>query len=233
MPVPTTLPEYRNLSDWVVLKILDAIREGLIQPGERLTERDVAGKFNASRAPVRDAIRELEKLGVVARRPSRAICVRNWTRRDAAEVLVILDALIVVSVQLCIDCLRPDDIAELEEIVNQTRLAVTAKSNNVEEQLELDFRFHRVIMRASGNRRLVELFENLNLPLQLYQQDFLASVGRVYSLRTHGELLEALKRRDLDEAVECTMRHVQESQTAVIKILQEPAAVAGDALRVL
>ena len=222
MPVPAESPAYRDLSDWVVTKILEAIKNGSIKPGERLIERDVAERFSVSRAPVRDAMHKLERLGVVVRQPPRATYVRSWTDRDIAEVLLILDALILLSVHLAGERLEPDDLVELEQIVEETRAAVTAGSSDVTEQVELDLKFHLAIARASQNARLLELIETLWLPLEFCMKDYLAEVGRVFSLRQHEELLEVFRLGDVQQAEALTRSHAQESQQAILKALEQP-----------
>jgi len=116
-------PVYRALTDWVVLKILDAVRTGEFVPDQRLSEEDLAKRFDVSRAPVRDALHRLEQIGVVERRPPRGMYVRSWTDADYAEVLALVDALNLLSVQLSFGRLTEDDCAQLERIVDEARQA--------------------------------------------------------------------------------------------------------------
>ncbi len=231
MPVPSDSPAYRDLSDWVVQKILDAIRDGLIRPGERLVERDVATQFSVSRAPVRDAFYKLEKLGVLVRKQPRTNYVRSWTNREVAEDLLIMDALILLSVQLAANHVSPEDLAHLEQIVDQTQSAVAEGSTNVWEQVELDFRFHITIARASQNSHLAELIEALWRPLQLCMADYLATVGREFSLRQHKELLEVLRQGDAHRAQELTRNHARESQAAILNALQADSGEDATAIQ--
>ena len=108
-------PDYRDLSEWVAVKIMNGIRDGDIVPGERLVEHDVAARLGVSRAPVRDALRRLEVLGVVVRRAPRGYFVQTWTERDAMEILLLLDAVINLSVRLAIGRLSAADFAQLEQ----------------------------------------------------------------------------------------------------------------------
>ncbi len=221
MPVPAVSPAYRDLSSWVAMQILEAIKSGQITPGERLVEREIAERFGVSRAPVRDAIHKLENLGVVVREGSRATYVRSWTATDAVNLVVLLDAMIALSVRLAAIRLQPEDLAELESIVEETRAAVANDPDNAGEQVALDVKFHLVIARVSGNPQLRELIETLWIPVSLYHEQFLASVGRWYSLQEHTELLEALRRGDPDEAETCARGHAQKGMTIVVRALHE------------
>jgi DNA-binding GntR family transcriptional regulator len=156
-------PRYRDLSDWVVLKILDEIRKGTLKSGQRIFEDDLAGQYGMSRAPVRDATHKLERLGVVERRPPRGVFVREWTDADRAEVLKILDALIELSAEEATGHLTDADFAQLEAILDEARHE-DGQSVDSTEQARRDARFHLVIAERAGNRRLVELMEQLMLP---------------------------------------------------------------------
>ena len=122
MPLPSTTPQYRDLSEFVVLGLLDAIRSGTIQIGERLVERDIGERLNVSRAPVRVALQRLEKLGIIEREVARGFRVRQWSQRDAVEIFLLLDSLILLSVYLSVGRLRPEDVVELDSNIEQTRI---------------------------------------------------------------------------------------------------------------
>jgi DNA-binding GntR family transcriptional regulator len=190
--------------------VLEAIKSGVIESGERLVERDVAARFGVSRAPVRDAIHRLEKLGVIERRPPRGVYVRSWSERDATEILLVIDALIYMSVQLSPGRLTAEDLRELEGILEQTRAHLEAGSADLAVQLALDMRFHTVIARASGNQRLIELLKSLSLPIELYPESFRARVEPPFSLKQHSALLETLRRGDRESAVACVVSNFGE-----------------------
>jgi DNA-binding GntR family transcriptional regulator len=208
-------PAYRHLSDWVVLKVLDGVRKGVFMPGQRLTGEELARTFQVSRAPVRDAMHILEQLGVIERRRPRGTYVRAWTDKDRAEILFILDALIVLSVELSVGRLTADDFAQLDQIIAETRAGGEAPDEQT--QIERDANFHRIIARASGNRRLVELMDQLMLPLQIYAKESHDYFQRDFWLRLHSSLLEALRTGDLDTAVTVSLRNTRESQKVLLR----------------
>jgi DNA-binding GntR family transcriptional regulator len=220
LPIPTETPAYRDLSEWVATKILDAIDRSSLKPGERLVEQDIAEKFSVSRTPVREALYKLEKLGVVHRR-GRATYVNTWAAEDIIETILLLDALILLSVQLGINRLQPGDLAELEEIVEETRAIASERPSYTGRLLALELKFHMAIARRSGHRRLIELIENLSLPIKLYYDDYLANVGRFTTLRTHENLLEALKHEDLDQAETYLRRAARDSQAALVEVIEK------------
>lgn len=212
----SSTPVYRVLTDWVVLKILDGVRNGTFLPDQRLSEEDLAQRFEVSRAPVRDALHRLEQLGVVERRPPRGAWVRTWTDADRAEVLALLDALILLSVQLSIGRLTPDDFAQLEQIIEEAKQESNGDAQHDRLQIQRDANFHLIIARATGNGRLVELMERLMLPLQLYVTESHEYLQRDFWLRIHVGLLETLRSGDLEKAVACSLANARESRAILL-----------------
>ena len=230
MPPVSASPAYRDLSDWVVLRVLEAIRAGDIRPGERLVEHDVAARFMVSRAPVRDALHKLESLGVAERRFPRGIYVRAWTDQDATELLQVLDALILMSVQLAADRLTSNDLEALTGILRETERVLAQAEPDPARRLALDLEFHRVIAEASGNRRLADLMTGLSLPLSLYTHETYAVDGSFSSASIHADLLEALRRRDVAASVASVLRNAPKSRAMFERALRQRALgeSAGD-----
>ncbi len=193
-------PVYRALTDWVVLKILDEVRKGEFVPDQRLSEEDLARRFEVSRAPVRDALHRLEQIGVVERRPPRGMYLRSWTDADYAEVLALLDALNLLAVQLSFGRLTSDDFARLEQIVAEASHATETGIEEDRKQIQRDADFHLVLARASGNRRLVQMMEQLMLPCVLYVSEAHDYLQRDFWVRMHGGLLDALRCGSLETA---------------------------------
>ncbi|MGD9508021.1 MAG: GntR family transcriptional regulator [Geminicoccaceae bacterium] len=219
MPVPSDAPAYRGLAEWVSVKILEAIRQGALASGETLVERDVATRLGVSRAPVRDAFKRLESLGVVERDGSRNLRVRQWTPRDSAEVWLLFDALILLSVLLATGRVDQTRLAELEEILEQTRHNAEQADPDIGRQFELNMRFHLALGRASGHRRLLELMEGLVLPLELWPTSFEAHKHPSFQLRQHLRLLEVIRSGDRNAALSCVLSNIREDEDQKLRAL--------------
>ena len=193
-------PVYRALTDWVVLKILDGVKKGEFVPDQRLSEEDLARRFDVSRAPVRDALHRLEQIGVVERRPPRGLYLRTWTNTDHEEVLALVDALNLLAVQLSFGKLTEEDFANLERIVEEAKQSTETGIDEDRKQIQRDADFHLIIARASGNRRLVELMERLMLPCVLYVTEAHDYLQRDFWVNIHGSLLETLRGESLEKA---------------------------------
>lgn len=210
-------PVYRALTDWVVLKILDGVKKGEFVPDQRLSEEDLARRFDVSRAPVRDALHRLEQIGVVERRPPRGLYVRTWTAEDHAEVLALVDALNLLAVQLSFGRLTEADFAQLEKIVEDAKLASDEGIEADRRQIQRDADFHLIIARASGNRRLVELMERLMLPCVLYVTEAHDYLQRDFWVSMHGSLLQSLRSGNLQTAETRSISNAREIREIMFK----------------
>jgi DNA-binding GntR family transcriptional regulator len=219
VPLPSESPAYRDLSDWVVLRVLDAIRTGDIRPGDRLVEHDVAATFGVSRAPVRDGLHKLETIGVVERRLPRGVYVRSWTDQDATEVVELIDALILTSVQSGADRLTDEDLAKLEAYLNEAAAIASSDNDDPPRRQEIDLQFHLLIARAAGNRRVVQMMETLGIPLLLYAREAYSDPDGDHTNQIHWELLDALKRHDKAAAVAGVMRNAPKSKAVFARAL--------------
>ena len=205
-------PDYRDLSEWVASKIMKGIQTGEVAPGARLIEHEVATRLGVSRAPVRDALRRLEVLRVVERRAPRGYFVQSWSERDGIEILLLLDATISLSVRLAFGRLTQADFDELQKAIDDTRRLVESGSNDPVAYWPIDTQFHRVIARASGHMRLLELIEQLTLPIELTPKSFMFRNDPAFALRQHSALLEALRTGDRDAALTCVAGNARERE---------------------
>jgi DNA-binding GntR family transcriptional regulator len=210
-------PVYRALTEWVVLKILEGVKSGEFVPDQRLSEEDLARRFEVSRAPVRDALHRLEQIGMVERRPPRGLYVRAWTTEDHAEVLALVDALNLLAVQLSFGRLSEDDFSQLERIIEEAKHETLNDVDADRKQIQRDADFHLIIARASGNRRLVELMERLMLPCVLYVTEAHDYLQREFWVNMHSSLLQALRSGDLQMAETRSISNAREIRQVMFK----------------
>ena len=139
---PITVPD---LVEQVYARLLDAISEGTLPPGERLTQEDLAQRLSVSRQPVLQALRLLKKDGFVEDAPGRGVQV---TRLDVAWI----DQ--VYQVRASLDALAVRLAAERCAKIDPAILAQGHKAqagHDVKAMVAADLAFHRAIYEASGN----------------------------------------------------------------------------------
>jgi DNA-binding GntR family transcriptional regulator len=184
--------------------LLERILGHAYAPGERLVETRIAQELGISQAPVREALRDLESLRFVESAPFRGTWVRDVSDRELAEMYPIRAALEEVAAREAADRMG-GNVTALE----RERDAI-ARARSVREQVEHDARFHRIIVAAAGNARLLELWESLQVEARTAITALRVGMDPAEVAALHDPIVEALRRQDAAEAGREIRRHVED-----------------------
>ncbi|MBA2470680.1 MAG: GntR family transcriptional regulator [Chloroflexia bacterium] len=191
--------------------LLDAILGGDLKPGDRIVETRVAQQVGVSQGPVREALRDLELFGFVVSEPFRGTRVREITPADLIEVYPIRAALEGVAARDAARHMDHDAIRHLESCLETMRQA--AHNNDRKTHIEADIQFHRFIVLKSGNRMLLQMWENTRLSSSTIVTVALSHRTLLELADRHMEIIDALTRQD-SELAETVMRsHIEELAT--------------------
>jgi DNA-binding GntR family transcriptional regulator len=183
--------------------LLERILTHVYGPGDRLVETRIAQELGISQAPVREALRELETLRFVESAPFKGAWVREVSDEELAEIYPIRAALEDVAARAA--AVRLDgDVAALEREVR-----AMADATGVAEQVDHDVRFHKLIVEASGNARLLELWESLQVEARTMITALRTGLDAEEVARRHEPIVDALRRRDAEAAGRELRRHVE------------------------
>ncbi len=205
------------LSDTVVDRLREAIVRGLFPPGNRLREEQLAEALGVSRGPIRNALLQLEREGMVVRRPNRGAMVAQLSRADLEEVYSIRVAIEPVACTWAARNAEPRDLEEMQAIIGSYSKLTTKVT--VQEAADADLGFHDVIYAAARNRRLLRLWQDLR------PQVYVFLLARTYvrkrefreiMVARHGQILSAIADRDEPLARKLAEEHVQTSYERVL-----------------
>lgn len=189
-----------QVKELILARILDRV----YAPGDRLVETRIAQELGVSQAPVREALRELETLRFVESASFKGTWVREVSDRELAEMYPIRAALEDVAARAAAEHLA-GRVAPLEREVRDM-----ARAQDLREQVEHDVRFHRLIVEASGNARLLELWESLQVDARTMITAIRTGLDPVEVATLHEPIVEALRDGDADAAGERIRRHVED-----------------------
>jgi DNA-binding GntR family transcriptional regulator len=194
------------LRDQIKDVIVERILDGVYGPGERIVEIRIAEEFGVSQAPVREALRELELLRLIVSEPFRGARVRSVTAEELAEIYPVRAALEEVAGRGAAPVLA-GRVEPLRAEIAAMREA--ARAADVHDFTVHDVAFHRLIVEASGNRTLQELWQSLHVDLRTT----ITLIKRVDDLmevaESHVTVLEALDRGDAELSAERLRRHIE------------------------
>jgi DNA-binding GntR family transcriptional regulator len=208
--VATTRTLSRSLlADQVKDRLLEGILSGEYLPDSRIVETQVARELNTSQAPVREALRALEALGVVEITPFKGARVRRRARREILEAYAVRSALESLGVRLAVPRLTDDELAELAGCCEAMQIA--ARAGDAHGVAEWDARFHGRILEIADNRTLHTVWGSLEPFLRTYITLVVPGADPQWSADLHAPILAALQRRDTEEAVGALTQHFVEA----------------------
>src|SRR5919108_340195 len=194
-----TLPRPRALMEIVAERLVIAIQEGTLKPGERLVETQLAARLGVSRAPLREALKALEANGIVESRRGRGTYVREVTAEEVEHMLVVRSVLEGLAARLYAVSATPamiDQLADLNE-----RIEEAARAGETIEWRRLDWSFHEQICAFSGNPFLLNTWRSLSNLVRIFLQrheGYLTDMQAV--LATHRAVIKAIRDRDPNRA---------------------------------
>ena len=199
---------YELLSQKVYRALKTEIIKGSLKPGTKLSEGKIAKQMEVSRTPIREALRELAAEGFVKISPNQGVVVSNASVEDVQEVLQIRGVLEGLAARLATKMINEEEIKELEKY--QKRMEYYTNEDDVLAFSEMDAEFHGLILNICGNNRLIQIRKNLSDQAHRYRIRSLSVPGRLkYSLKEHQEIVEALKRKNAEQADRLSQKHIE------------------------
>jgi DNA-binding GntR family transcriptional regulator len=197
-------------------EISKLIFAGSLRPGQQLIEEDLAQQLHVSRAPVREALRELSREGLVHVIARRGAFVARMDRAEAAEMYDVRAAIEGIAVGLCAQQIGPQPILELQGLIVQMREAVSI--GDIDRYSRLQLEFQTVVWEHTPNRVLREMIRQLwrrSLKLRLIA---LRLPGRLEeALASYERLLDAIRRRDSRAAEMIRWLALQSAKQALMR----------------
>jgi DNA-binding GntR family transcriptional regulator len=206
--IPLTRSSFREQA---LREIRAGIIIGTIESGRIYSARALAADLGVSATPVREALLDLVRDGLVEAVPNRGFRVTAPSDTDLDEVFELRLLLEVPVTGLVAEQITPASVALLRTEVE--RGIVAADTGDLVEFLDADRSFHHGILALHGNGRLTDLIDRLRMQARLYGLPTLQRAGSLSaSAREHAELLDALARGDRDAAEELMRKHLRHTR---------------------
>ena len=211
-----------DLVDQVYRALLDAISDGSLAPGTRVTQEDLAERLAVSRQPVLQALRLLKKDGLVLDAPGRGVLVAPLDPGWIAHVYEVRGALDALAAKLA---------AAMHAVIDP-RLIETgrraARGRNIQAMIEADIAFHRAIYAASGNPLIEKSAEQHWIHLRRVMGASLQDARRRDAIwDEHAAIAKAIARGDADRAAHLIEHHGRQASENLSARL--PSALAPSA----
>lgn len=210
-----------SLPEQIAEAIGNAIITGSLEPGQRIQEQGIASQFEVSRGPVREALRILERDGMVQILPRRGAQVTYLSIDEVNDIFAIRASLVRLAVRLIAEKPNADLITELKH--RAERLGELTRSNaDPDQYVKESYYFNLAMAGGCGNERLQDMIYSLaHQTLRYTRLGLSTEERRLQSAKSHGKLIRALLKGDSLSAQETVEYMVLMSRDAAIKLLTE------------
>ncbi len=215
----------RSLRQQVAQSLRAALLAGELRPGVVYSAPALAAEFGVSATPVREAMLDLAKEGLVEAVRNKGFRILGITEQDLDDVT---EVRALIEIPATLEVARSARPEELEALRGPAREAVAAaQSGDLGECAEADRRFHLGLLALTGNPQLVETVSELRKRCRLVGLAALAERGLlVASAREHEQLLDLMIARDLDGTARLLRSHLGHIRSAWAAAVGEDEARA-------
>ncbi|HWO97770.1 MAG TPA: GntR family transcriptional regulator [Bacillus sp. (in: firmicutes)] len=195
------------------------IFEGKFKPGERIVETQLAKEFNVSKSPVREAIRILEKEGLVIVDEKSRVIVYEPTIKDVEEIYFCRMALESFAAGVTAKVATDDELHQIEKTLMQTERAIH-DSQSDDAIITLNESFHNLIIQYTQNRRLQKQLNDLkSLTYYFRILNFQGENRAETILNQHRKIFHHLKKREEEQASKAMIEHLKFDLQHLITVL--------------
>jgi DNA-binding GntR family transcriptional regulator len=235
-----TVPELRgfvrlskqpSIRDTVKSALRSAIISGEMQPGRVYSAPSLGEQFGVSATPIREAMLDLVREGLVIALPNRGFQVTEVSQRDLYEVTELRLMLEPPAIERATPLVPAEAFPALR--AQAAAIVEGAESGDLIGYLSADSDFHLALLQYAGNTRLIELVASLRSQTRLFGLSALSEQGRLAaSAREHDEMLDAIEARDATRARELVHAHIEHVLTDWSGDAPADAVPVGDPGRV-
>jgi DNA-binding GntR family transcriptional regulator len=202
------LPDKVTRAEELRLQLADEIVRGVLPPGAGLDETDIAKRFNVSRTPVREALRQLAASGLVDARAHRGAVVARPSLERLTGMFEAMAELEALCAGLAAERMQPVERQRLEAVHEELR--VLSHAGNPDRFHEVNERFHNTIYAGSQNGYIAEITLATRVRVQPFRRAQFRNLGRLAkSHAEHDRVVVAILRGDRTGAAAAMRAHIE------------------------
>ncbi len=209
----------RPLNDMAYQAIKTGILEGKLVGGEIYSELDLADSFGISRTPVREAFLRLAAENLIIFHPRKGISVNYFSKEDIENLFELRQAIEEAAANKIVGNLSKDQVQSIQETIKQQEACIKAYDENI--FLEIDRKFHLFFVEISGNRFMVQTYNNIRDYITIPAREALRKKGRAEEvLSEHKAIVQAMAGGDAERTKEAIKIHLINSKLAALECRQ-------------
>ncbi|SDM16781.1 GntR family transcriptional regulator [Halarsenatibacter silvermanii] len=212
---------YKPLRKQIYENLRESILDGILKPGEKITEMEIASELDVSRTPVREAIQMLELENLVAVVPKRGIFIAGIkSKKEINDLFQVRAELEGLAAYLAAREMNQEILNRLEQHI--VDLEDCLDENELDECVEIEISFHQIIYDTADNIWLKKMLDNLFEQINRFRSSSLDREGRMrQTLEELRELVEALREEEPEKARARAREHIEQARKSIIEVFDE------------
>lgn len=200
-----------SLTDEIADIVRERILKGEYQIGEKIKENQIATELRVSRTPIREAFKLLENEGLIDYIPNRGCFAKGFTRQDIEDIYAVRKALEIMAVEWAVMRIDDRQLAQLQEQSDLMEFYASRKDSK--KVLEINTDFHDVIYNATGSRFMAQVLRSYKAYIEQTRKALYSKEDCLEEIfKEHLAILEAIKKRDAEEAKTAMDQHLEGSR---------------------
>ena len=193
---------YHSLKNWII--------NGILEPGEKLKDKELAAQLGVSRTPVREGLQKLEDEGLVETSPNRWTRVTPISLEDIEHIYPILLSLETLALKIAFSNLNDAHVKKMRALNHEFKRLLAM--GDPQAVVEVDTEFHNVFITAAGNTELENILRNLKSKYKRIELAFftMAPIFQT-SYDEHEQLVDAIENNDLALALKALTQNWEAS----------------------
>lgn len=221
----------KSLHEQTYQALRASILAGHLAPGDRLVETQLAEQLQVSRTPIREALRQLQREGLIAGDANEGLRVTSISALDTMHLYDCRIGLEQVSVIGACENASKVQLHAVEKYVLQAEKLMQLPDSELSnfQLLDLDYQFHHAIAECSGNGWLVSLLDQVFDKMTLLRIQTTRQNPKVLEIRVeHRQIYEAIAQRDAKTAMAALQAHLLASKARVVQEVKQFYERKGD-----
>jgi len=206
---------YYTLTETIYQNIKELIINGKYKSGSRLLLNNLSNEMNVSITPVREALKKMEKDGLVKIIPNKGAIVISLTFRDVIEIYDLRKQLELLAVELFIKNKKQNELDELSKICDEDDNYL--RNGDLNSHIKCNYKFHMLLIKSGENKRLVNYYNELSGQLSVLVGRTISFAGEPKkSAGEHKEIIEALKMGNIELSKKIIQNHIQNAKKDIL-----------------
>jgi len=202
-----------SLTQNIYKELIEDIKNATLEEGDLLTESELATKYNVSKTPVREALRNLENEGLIITIPHKGYMIKVLSTKELKEITFVRKMIETTAVELAINYGEAGEIAKIKDSI-----ILLHPKMGIKRIYEINYNFHMAIIKVAGNKTLEEITEKLYVKMMVLMSKDYKTIHIDKANKEHIQIYDAIEAKNIELAKKLMVFHIDDTQERIFHL---------------